>query len=260
MVIARALILLAAQKPLRILCGREVQKSIKDSVHGLLNDQIQALGLGASFDVLEAEIRGKNGSLFLFAGLSQHGWSPLSPLKAWTFAGWRRRRSSQTFLRCAVADDPKGWIEVWLSLNPDMETDETYQRFVANPPPPNALVEQVNWRDNPWFPAVLEAERQETLRRDPDSYENIWEGKPKRVAEGAIYALEIDRRMHKTACVQFRMTRCCVHLVWDLGWNDSMTIGFFQRSGSEVRCMTTSKIRSARWIGTSQRWKSAPTE
>ena len=54
------------------LCGREVQKSIKDSVHRLLNDQIQALGLGASFDVLEAEIRGKNGSLFLFAGLSQH--------------------------------------------------------------------------------------------------------------------------------------------------------------------------------------------
>ena len=69
---ARALIIKSVQKPLRILCGREVQKSIKDSVHRLLTDQIQALGLGTHFDVLENEIRGKNGSLFLFAGLSQH--------------------------------------------------------------------------------------------------------------------------------------------------------------------------------------------
>lgn len=235
---ARALILLSAQKPLRILCGREVQKSIKDSVHRLLNDQIQVLGLGASFDVLENEIRGKNGSLFLFAGLSQHTVESIKSFEGvdicWLEEAQVITKRSYDVLLPTIRKDES---EVWLSLNPDMETDETYQRFVANPPP-NALVEQVNWRDNPWFPQVLEAERQETLRRDPDSYENIWEGKPKRVAEGAIYALEIDQ-----AYAQSRVRSVpydpllTVHTVWDLGWNDSMTIGFFQRSGAEVRCI-----------------------
>lgn len=235
---ARALILMSAKKPLRILCGREVQKSIKDSVHRLLNDQIQALGLGASFDVLENEIRGKNGSLFLFAGLSQHTVESIKSFEGvdicWLEESQVITKRSYDVLLPTIRKDGS---EVWLSLNPDMETDETYQRFVANPPP-NALVEQVNWRDNPWFPEVLEAERQETLRRDPDSYENIWEGKPKRVAEGAIYAMEIDQ-----AYAQSRVRSVpydpllSVHLVWDLGWNDCMTVGFFQRSGAEMRCI-----------------------
>jgi phage terminase large subunit len=71
---ARALLIQAAQSPLRVLCAREVQKSIKDSVHRLLSDQIQAMGLGRHYEVLDTEIRGKNGSLFLFAGLGDaHG-------------------------------------------------------------------------------------------------------------------------------------------------------------------------------------------
>lgn len=67
---ARALLVQAAEKPLRILCTREVQKSIKDSVHKLLSDQITAIGMGGFYDVLTHEIRGRNGSLFIFAGLS----------------------------------------------------------------------------------------------------------------------------------------------------------------------------------------------
>jgi phage terminase large subunit len=67
---ARALVIKGAEKKLRILCVREVQQSIKDSVHQLLVDQIQALGLGTKYDVLTTEIRGKNGTLILFAGLS----------------------------------------------------------------------------------------------------------------------------------------------------------------------------------------------
>ena len=233
---ARALILLAAQKPLRILCGREVQKSIKDSVHRLLNDQIQALGLGASFDVLESEIRGKNGSLFLFAGLSQHTVESIKSFEGvdicWLEESQVITKRSYDVLLPTIRKDGS---EVWLSLNPDMETDETYQRFVANPPP-NALVEQVNWKDNPWFPHVLEAERQETLRRDPDSYENIWEGKPKRVAEGAIYALEIDQAyaQNRIRAVPYDPVMT-VHTVWDLGWNDAMTIGMVQRGPQDVR-------------------------
>ena len=69
---ARALLLLGTQHKLRILCTREVQKSIKDSVHKLLGDQIQALGLGQFYEVLENEIRGENGTEFTFAGLANH--------------------------------------------------------------------------------------------------------------------------------------------------------------------------------------------
>ena len=236
--IARALLIQAAQRPLRVLCTREVQKSIKDSVHRLLSDQIQALGLGWFYEILETEIRGPNGSLFLFAGLAQHTVESIKSYegvdRVWIEEAQVVTKRSWDVLLPTIR---KEGSEVWLSLNPDMETDETYQRFVSNPPP-DAVVVQMNWRDNPWFPEVLEKERQETLRRDQSNYENIWEGKPKLVSEGAIYKEEIERLVSES---RIRLVPydpvLSVHTVWDLGWNDAMTIGFFQRSGAEVRCI-----------------------
>lgn len=236
--IARALLLQAAQKPLRVLCTREVQKSIKDSVHRLLTDQIQAMGLGHFYEVLETEIRGRNGALFLFAGLAQHTVESIKSFEGvdvvWVEEAQVVTKRSWDVLLPTIR---KEGSEVWLSLNPDMETDETYQRFVANPPADAAVV-QMNWRDNPFFPEVLEKERQETLRRDPDNYDNIWEGQPKLVSEGAIYKIEIER-LHAEGRIRLvpydPLLR--VHTVWDLGWNDAMTIGFWQRSGAEVRCI-----------------------
>lgn len=236
---ARALLIQSAQRPLRVLCAREVQKSIKDSVHRLLSDQTQSLGLGAHFDVLETEIRGRlNGSLFLFAGLAQHTVESIKSYEGvdivWVEEAQVVTKRSWDILLPTIR---KPDSEVWLSLNPDMETDETYQRFVANPPP-GAVVIQMNWRDNPWFPDVLEAERQETRRRDPENYDNIWEGVPKRVSEGAIYRHEIDRLyIDKRVRPVPYDPLLKVHTVWDLGWNDAMTIGFWQRSGAEVRCI-----------------------
>lgn len=235
---ARALLIQAAQTPLRVLCTREIQKSIKDSVHRLLNDQIQALGLGAFYEVLETEIRGRNGSMFLFAGLAQHTVESIKSFegvdRAWIEEAQVVTKRSWDILTPTIRKDNS---EIWLSLNPDMETDETYQRFVVNPPT-DAIVIQMNWRDNPWFPEVLEKERQETLRRDPDNYDNIWEGVPKRVSEGAIYRLEVDRMYADKRVRRLPYDPLLpVDTVWDLGWNDSMSIGMFQRSSSEVRCI-----------------------
>lgn len=236
--IARALLILAAQRPLRILCTREVQKSIKDSVHRLLTDQGQALGLGAFYEVLETEIRGRNGSLFLFSGLAQHTVESIKSFEGvdivWVEEAQVVTKRSWDVLLPTIR---KNGSEVWLSLNPDMETDETYQRFVASPPM-DAVVVQMNWRDNPWFPEVLEKERQETLRRDRDNYDNIWEGKPRLVSEGAIYKAEIEA-LHADGRIRPVPYDPIlpVHTVWDLGWNDAMTIGFFQRSNAEVRCI-----------------------
>lgn len=236
--VARALILQGAGKPLRILCAREVQKSIKDSVHRLLTDQIQAMGLGAFYEVLDTEIRGKNGTLFLFAGLAQHTVESIKSFEGvdivWCEESQVVTKRSWDVLTPTIR---KTGSEIWLTLNPDMESDETYQRFVAHPLS-DSLVIQANWKQNPWFGGVLEKERQDTLRRDPDNYANIWEGQPKRVSEGAIYRHEIERLYAENRVRQVPYDPLLkVHTVWDLGWNDAMTIGFWQRSGSEVRCI-----------------------
>lgn len=236
--VARVLLLLAAQKQLRILCTREVQKSIKDSVHRLLSDQIQAMGLGSFFEVLETEIRGRNGCLFLFAGLAQHTVESIKSFEGcdicWVEEAQTVTKRSWDILAPTIR---KAGSEIWVTFNPDMETDETYQRFVMHARD-DSFVCQVNWKDNPWFGAELEKERQDTLRRDPDNYDNIWEGKPKRVSEGAIYRHEITR-LYDEKRVRFVPydPLLSVHTVWDLGWNDAMTIGFWQRSGAEVRCI-----------------------
>lgn len=238
---ARALLILAAQRPLRVLCAREVQRSIKDSVHRLLTDQIQALGLGALYEVLETEIRGRNGSLFLFAGLAQHTVESIKSYEGvdvvWVEEAQVVSKRSWDVLTPTIRKDGS---EIWITLNPDMETDETYQRFVSGQSEESerAYVVQMNWRDNPWFPPELEKERQDTLRRDPDNYDNIWEGVPRRVSEGAIYRHEIERLYaeNRVRAVPYDPL-LKVHTVFDLGWNDAMTIGFLQRSGAEVRCI-----------------------
>lgn len=236
---ARALLIQAAQQPLRVLCTREVQKSIKDSVHRLLTDQIQAMGLGASYEVLENEIRGANGSLFLFAGLAQHTVESIKSYegvdRVWIEEAQVVTKRSWDVLTPTIRKDGS---EIWITLNPDMETDETYARFVAGRPEESddAFVVQMNWRDNPWFPKELEKERQDTLRRDPDDYDNIWEGVPKRVSVGAVYRHEIDRLYAEARVRPVPYDPLlAVHTVWDLGWNDSMVIGFVQRSGAELR-------------------------
>lgn len=235
---ARALLILAAQKPLRVLCGREVQKSIKDSVHRLLTDQIQAMGLGAQYDVLETEIRGKNGSLFLFAGLAQHTVESIKSFEGvdivWIEEAQVVTKRSWDVLTPTIRKDGS---EIWITLNPDMETDETYARFVLGRPQESedAFVVQMNWRDNPWFPAVLEKERQDTLARDPESYDNIWEGKCRPAAEGAIYykevaAAEADGRI----CAVPYDPLLKVHVIVDLGWNDAMSITLAQKQLSAI--------------------------
>jgi len=234
--VARALLLLGADKPLRILCAREVQKSMRDSVHRLLKDQIVEIGLESFYTVLDKEIRGLNGTLFLFSGLQSHTVDSIK-----SFEG-----VNLVWCEEAHAISAKSWdvliptiraegSEIWLTLNPEMDTDETYVRFIAAPSDDTWLCE-INWRDNPWFPKVLDDERIKAKARDPDSYENIWEGKPMRVAAGAIYRHEIDALFAdgRVTNVPYDPTMP-VHTAWDLGWNDSMAIIMAQRSHTDIR-------------------------
>lgn len=234
--VARALLILGMSKRLRILCTREVQKSMRDSVHRLLTDQVKALGLSSFYSVLDTEIRGQNGSIFIFSGLATHTIDSIKSYEGvdivWVEEAHGVSKKSWDTLIPTIRKDGS---EIWLTLNPEMDTDETYVRFVATSDP-DILVIEVNWRDNPWFPAELEKERQRSLLRDKDEYEHIWEGKPRRVAAGAIYRYEIERVYADGRVRDIPYDPLLpVHTIWDLGWNDAMTIGFAQRSHTDLR-------------------------
>ena len=232
---ARALLLQAANKPLRVLCAREIQKSIKQSVHTLLNDQIQALGLGAFYEVLEAEIRGLNGSSFSFTGLATNTVESIKSFEGcdivWVEEAQTVSKKSWDILIPTIR---KPDSEIWVSFNPNIDTDDTYQRFVVNPPN-NAKVVKVNWQDNPWFPDVLEEERKHSLKTNPD-YANIWEGECKAAVDGAIYSNEIREAQENSRITNVPYDPMLkVHVVMDLGWNDSMSIILCQRGVSDIR-------------------------
>ena len=239
---ARALLLEGAERPMRILCVREVQKSIKESVHQLLSDQIDLLGLSDFYQILNSEIRGKNKTLFSFIGLSNHTSFSLKSYegydRCWAEEAQKISRRSWDILIPTIRKDGS---EIWISFNPELDTDETYERFVIDPPE-SAHVVAINYSDNPWFTDVLEEERKEFLRkvdkgaREQDDYDNIWDGKCKIVVDGAIWGKELIKLKEEG-----RLTRVPydpllkVHTVWDLGWNDTNAILMVQRQASEIR-------------------------
>jgi len=234
---ARALLIKGAGKKLRILCAREVQKSIKQSVHKLLRDQISALGLGDFYDVLETEIRGKNGTEFSFAGLADHTVDSIKSFEGcdivWIEEAHSVSKRSWDVLLPTIRKDGS---EIWFTFNPELETDATYEMFVTQKPE-DAVVVHVNWSDNPWFPAVLEKERLRAKQTMTDvDYQNIWEGKCRPTVSGAIYSDEVAAaEAGGRICNAPYDPTLKVHVVFDLGWNDAMSISLVQRHASEVR-------------------------
>lgn len=233
---AMALLIWGSQRQLRVICAREVQKSIKESVHRLLGDQIQAMGLGSFYDVLETEIRGKNGTTFSFAGLSSHTVESIKSFEGadvcWVEEAQTVSKKSWDILTPTIR---RPGSEIWITLNPALDTDETYKRFVLNPPP-NSVVREVNFTENPWFSEELELERQHCLAAAPEDYDNIWLGKCKSAVEGAIYAREVDELQRDGRLGLFPYEpKLKVHMVFDLGWNDAMTVSFVQKLGSRIQ-------------------------
>jgi phage terminase large subunit len=234
---ARALLIQGASKTLRILCAREVQKSIKQSVHKLLSDQIQALGLGAFYEILETEIRGKNGTEFSFTGLATHTIDSIKSFEGCDICWIEEAHAvSKRSWDVLIPTIRKPGSEIWLSFNPELETDETFQRFVAHPPE-DSIILPVNYHDNPWFPEVLEKERLHAKATMPAAeYENIWEGKCKPAVSGAIYFDEVARaEAEGRICNVPYDPMLKVHIVFDLGWNDAMSISLVQKNAAELR-------------------------
>jgi phage terminase large subunit len=236
--IATALLIRGAEKPLRILCTREFQVSIKDSVHQLLRDKIIQMGLESFYEVKNNEIVGKNGTRFGFIGLRHN----ISNVKSWEGAdvAWVEEahvvsKSSWDILIPTIRKEDS---QIIVSLNPELDTDETYQRFIVSPPPDSQVV-KINWNDNPWFPDVLRKEKDHLLQKDPVAYENVWEGLCKQTIEGAIFARQIEK-----ATVDGRINdeveynnSVPVHTYWDLGKANKTAIWFAQYVGMQWRIL-----------------------
>ena len=185
--IARALVLIAASSKKRILCAREVQNTMRDSVHKLLKDQIETLGLMPWFTITENSIRSSAGSEFIFKGLrfDVQGVKSTEGIDiCWVEEAQTVSQSSWDVLIPTVRSDDS---EVWISFNPHEEADPTYQRFVLKPPP-DAVSVEINYDDNPWFPDVLRREMEYCRSVDFDAYMHIWRGKPRKISAAAIFA------------------------------------------------------------------------
>lgn len=238
--VADCLLALGAAQKLRILCAREIQDSIKQSVHKLLSDRIAVLGLGSFYQILDTEIRGANGTEITFTGLGRQTAESIKSFEGidivWVEEAQTVAERSWAILIPTIRAKNS---EIWVTFNPDMDTDPVWQRFIVNKPtdeaPFDCIVCEVNWNDNPYFPEVLDRERKHCKRVSPDEYENIWEGKCRTSIAGAIYAREIHA-MHLAGRIRPLPydPRYRVHRIWDLGWNDAMTIVMVQKPHPSV--------------------------
>jgi phage terminase large subunit len=225
------------KSPLRIICAREIMDSLADSVQALLEDQITALGLDWFYTCTGSYIRGKNGTEFSFKGLKNN----ISKIKSFEAADilWieEARDTTKHTLSVIIPTIRRENSELWFSFNPELEQDEVYKRFVLGRPK-NAIVQKVNYYDNPWFPEVMRLEMEELKSSDYDEYLHVYEGFPRVSLDGAVYAKEIRAAMESG-----RITRVPydaghpVYLFFDLGRADKTSIWFIQMIGYEFRCI-----------------------
>ena len=234
--IARMLLARGRAKPERILCTREVQKSIAESVHQLLKDQVAALGMSDFYDVQQNYIHGANGTQISFHGLSGQTANSIKSFEGtticWVEEAQTITKRSWDLLEPTIRAPSS---EIWVSFNPDMDTDETYKRFVISEQP-DSIVTMMNWQDNPWRSKVLDAAREKMQREDPDNYAHIYGGMCRAAVEGAIYFNEVSKlRATGRLCNVPYDPMLKVHVVADLGRNDFMALLLVQRLASEIR-------------------------
>lgn len=237
---ARALLTLGITQDLRILCVREVQESIAKSVHQLLKDQVQDLGYGDLYDVTDEVIRCRiRNTQFGFTGLSNLTADSIKSFEGtdvcWAEEAHKITKRSWQILLPTLFRTPNA--EMWVSFNPDLEDDETWQRFVVHPPE-GAMVVEMNYRDAVacgWFPDEQEKLRQYDLVYSKADYDNIWEGKPRSSVAGAIYTTEITDMVREQRYRPMPYDpRLPVHRIWDLGWNDRMVVVMVQKPQPSV--------------------------
>jgi len=179
---------------LRSVCIREVQKDLKESSKRLIEDKLKALGLGEAdgFKSYLDRIETPGDGLMIFKGMQDYTADSIKSLEGFKRAWWEEAQTasavSLAMLRPTIRADGS---ELWFSWNPRRKTDPVDAMFRGESLPTGAVVVRANWKDNPFFPAVLEQERQDCLRITPEQYDHIWDGGYATVLEGAYFAKDL---------------------------------------------------------------------
>lgn len=257
--IARALVLLASQRPIRVLCAREFQKSIKESVHQLLESQIEKMGLADYYDIQRDSIKGRagtsaEGTEFFFIGLHLNSQSVKSYEDVdicWIEEAANVSSSSWKYLTPTIRKPEGGPFgqgsEIWISFNPELDTDATWKLFVKRKRD-NAFVVKTSYKDNPFVSDEMLQDIEADLLEDVDNYLHVWEGHCKQVLDGAVYAEEIRR-----AITEERFTNVPydpnfpVGVVADLGYSDHTSLWFFQKVGFEWHIIDFYESNLKKW-------------
>ena len=171
-----------------VVCLREVQRSLKQSVKKLIENKIEALGVGAHFEIQHDRIKGRNGSIIIFEGLANHTAETIKSLEGFDIAWFEEAQvASQRSLDLLRPTIRKPGSEILFTWNPRLSSDPVETLLRGPNPPPDTVVHEVNFADNPWFPNVLKDEMEYDKRRDPDKYAHIWLGEYVRNSEARVF-------------------------------------------------------------------------
>jgi phage terminase large subunit len=197
--IARSLIVKSLQAEERILCAREFQISIADSVHKLLTDVIYAHGLDSMFEITKASIKSCKGSEFIFKGI-RNNINEIKSLQGISIC-WveEAQKVSENSWDVLIPTIRKKESEIWVSFNPDVKDDATYKRFVENKPI-DCISVLCNYYDNPFFEnteLLREMEHDKQFR--PEVYQNKWLGQNKQNSEALIFKNKYEVKDFETA-------------------------------------------------------------
>lgn len=183
-----------ANKGLPSVCIREVQKSLKDSAKRLIESKLIEHGLGEAdgFKVFREQIETPGDGVIIFQGMQDHTAESIKSLegfkRAWCEEAQTLSQRSVGLLRPTIRAEGS---ELWWSWNPRRKNDPVDVMLRGSTLPTGAKVIRANWDSNPWFPSVLEQERQDCLKTTPEQYDHIWDGGYATVLEGAYYAQAI---------------------------------------------------------------------
>jgi phage terminase large subunit len=233
-----------ANKGLRSVCIREVQKDLKDSAKLLIEDKLSKFGLGEAdgFKVFKEEIETPGDGLIIFKGMKDYTADSIKSLegfnRAWVEEAHTFSDMSLGMLRPTIRTDNS---ELWFSWNPRRKTDAVDLLF-RKTPPTGSVVVKANWSDNPWFPSVLEQERLDCLRDNPDQYENIWNGGYVTIAAGAYYAkalaaAKINNQIGRVPADPLMTKRAFFDIGGTGAKADAVAVGVAQFIGKEIRLL-----------------------
>ena len=224
----------------QILCGREHLNSLEESSLEEVKAAIRSVDwLDDYYEIGERYIRSKDGRIkYVFAGL-RHNLDSIKS-KAKLLLAWidEAEGVSEEAWRKLMPTVREEGSEVWVTWNPESKDSATHKRLRLEAPD-NSRIVKVNWSDNPWFPKVLEQERQEDLKRRPDTYGHVWEGDFLEYPEGSFFLREINKAKDEGRICKIPVVAShpCMTF-WDIGSSDGCAVWVVQQIGNlEYRCI-----------------------